>query len=500
MSNTAGLLTTIKYYADTLITAARQEQPFRLFDLADELKIHIIDQLEGDLAALRALALSCRRLQSLSEPLLYKRRLLRSPPVLKHFLHGVSRRPQRATHIHRLDIRCEYRSVASGFARLPAILEQTTELQDLTLESPYCNFGGGQGKTGRQFAQVQEDMFVLFDRAASEGFTNPLPTTPFQRLRKVELHLTGGDGRYLTLGHYSKSLFKSPTLQELTISCVQVESDTFALAEYEAMKHTTPLKRLTLIECDFTMLSIVCILMLPKALEVLKLGENCYHLHNPTGHTCLCSANTFEFLNKALSSQQKSLEELEYEVSPHDGPPVDHHSPSQDLCDFPKLHTVALKGSRCPAFEEAVWGGGRREGQPPIRVLRISWRKAAMVIPQWFAKDDGESFLAWIWSVVTALPSLQHLHFIFRKTGMLQLPSARRQRITAFESELGKRGVVLWLYEEQRSHCFPPYLYGEIPGYNKLIYASDGRGFDAEYCLDAQAEESDEHIAFDPFD
>jgi len=123
-----------------------------------------------------------------------------------------------------------------------------------------------------------------------------------------------------------------------------------------------------------------------------------------------------------------------------------------------------------------------------------------MVIPQWFAKDDGESFLAWIWSVVTALPSLQHLHFTFRKTGMLQLPSARRQRITAFESELGKRGVVLWLYEEQRSHCFPPYLYGEIPGYNKLIYASDGRGFDAEYCLDAQAEESDEHIAFDPFD
>ncbi|KAK4961399.1 hypothetical protein LTR10_001889 [Elasticomyces elasticus] len=468
MSNTAGLLTTIKCYADTLITAARQEQSFRLFDLADELKIHIIDQLEGDLATLRALALSCRRLQSLSEPLLYKGRLLRSPPVVKHFLHGVSRRPQRATHIQRLDIRCEYRSVPSGFARLPALLEQTTELQDLTLESPYCNFGGGQGKTGRQFAQVQEDMFALFDRAASEGFTNPLPTTPFQRLRKVELHLTGGDGRYLTLGRYSKSLFKSPTLQELTISCVQVRGDTFTLAEYEAVKHTTPLKRLTLIECDFTMLSIV--------------------------------GNTFEFLRKALSSQQKSLEELEYEVSPHDGPPFDHHSPSQDLCDFPKLYTVALKGSRCPAFEQAVWGGGRREGQPPIRVLRISWRKASMVIPQWFAKDDGESFLAWIWSVVTALPSLQHLHFTFRKTGMLKLPSARRQKITAFESEFGKRGVVLWLYEEQRSHCFPPYLYGEVPGHNKLVYASDGRGFDAEYCLDAQVEESDEYMGVDPFD
>ncbi|KAK5694275.1 hypothetical protein LTR97_009897 [Elasticomyces elasticus] len=468
MSNTAGLLTTIKCYADTLITAARQEQSFRLFDLADELKIHIIDQLEGDLATLRALALSCRRLQSLSEPLLYKRRLLRSPPVVKHFLHGVGRRPQRATHIQRLDIRCEYRSVPSGFARLPALLEQTTELQDLTLESPYCNFGGGQGKTGRQFAQVQEDMFALFDRAASEGFTNPLPTTPFQRLRKVELHLTGGDGRYLTLGRYSKSLFKSPTLQELTVSCVQVRGDTFTLAEYEAVKHTTPLKRLTLIECDFTMLSIV--------------------------------GNTFEFLRKALSSQQKSLEELEYEVSPHDGPPFDHHSPSQDLCDFPKLHTVALKGSRCPAFEQAVWGGGRREGQPPIRVLRISWRKASMVIPQWFANDDGESFLTWIWSVVTGLPSLQHLHFTFRKTGMLKLPSARRQKITAFESELGKRGVVLWLYEEQRSHCFPPYLYGEVPGYNKLVYASDGRGFDAEYCLDAQAEESDEYMGVDPFD
>ncbi|KAK5722684.1 hypothetical protein LTR15_005916 [Elasticomyces elasticus] len=458
MSNTAGLLTTIACYADKLITAARQEQSFRLFDLADELKIHIIDQLEGDLATLRALALSCRRLQSLSEPLLYKRRLLRSPPVVKHFLHGVSRRPQRATHIKRLDIRCEYRSVPSGFARLPALLEQTTELQDLTLESPYCNFGGGQGKTGRQFAQVQEDMFALFDRAASEGFTNPLPTTPFQRLRKVELHLTGGDGRYLTLGRYSKSLFKSPTLQELTVSCVQVRGDTFTLAEYEAVKHTTPLKRLTLID-----------------------------------------GNTFEFLRKALSSQQKSLEELEYEVSPHDGPPVDHHSPSQDLCDFPKLHTVALKGSRCPAFEEAVWGGGQREGQPPIRVLRISWRKASMVIPQWFANDDGESFLTWIWSVVTGLPSLQHMHFTFRKTGMLKLPSARRQKITAFESELGKRGVVLWLYEEQRSHCFPPYLYGEVPGYNKLVYASDGRGFDAEYCLDAQAEGSDEDMV-DPLD
>ncbi|TKA75087.1 hypothetical protein B0A55_05595 [Friedmanniomyces simplex] len=476
--------------------------PFRLFDLADELIVNIIEHLHDDLATLRALALCSRRLQSLSEPLLYRRRFLRIPSSVDRLLQTTNQRPPRAECIHDLEVRCQLsRSANDGFASLPLLLEQATNLRSLTLESPFCN-SRALGAKRQQYAGEQDGVFALFHRAAAaEPLLAQSPILPFQHLRSVELHLTGSNSRYCMFLYSRAGLFLSPTLHELTLSCakffdVSFEPSTEGGSDIVLGKEgTTPLKRLTMIECDITSLrALACILALPKALEFLHIGENCHHRFEPAGGTSLCSQHPVDFFDRALACQQHSLEELVYEVPFYDPSPP-HYScrSSQGFRNFRKLHTVTCTGLRCPAFEEALWGGDRRAPQPPLRTLKIGWQVSESETPQWFADDDGASFISFFRSLIVALPGLRDLQLTCRPSGStnwLEEPQ-RTSSLEAFALELRSKGVLFRLYEKGYSSCYPPYLYNETPGKDELMYASDERGFTRDQAESGGADDAD---------
>lgn len=93
----------------------------------------------------------------------------------------------------------------------------------------------------------------------------------------VVLHLNGPESPYWSIDKRSISLFQLPSLQRLTLSCVNIEDDLVVKA-----RSFTSLKHLTLEESNITHKGLICILSLPKALESLYLGQPSHHHINQT--------------------------------------------------------------------------------------------------------------------------------------------------------------------------------------------------------------------------
>lgn len=86
----------------------------------------------------------------------------------------------------------------------------------------------------------------------------------------VVLHLNGADSPYWTIDKRSISLFQLPSLQRLTLSCVNIEGDVVNGIQARSF---TSLKHLYLEESNITHKGLLGILSLPKALETLYLGQ-----------------------------------------------------------------------------------------------------------------------------------------------------------------------------------------------------------------------------------
>jgi len=245
----------------------------RLLDLADELLVDIVEYLDGDHLSLRALALTSSQLQGFAEPVLYRRYFVHTPYSLSRLLHSAVIRQRE--HIQVLDARCKFSLVDDNpWKALPRLIEHARKLQDLTIESPLCNedhWAGEHSPVHREYPEVLASLSLLFHRAACRDATVAPDDRPLRNLRRLELHMNGVNQRYWQIQEHSRSLFTSPTIEDLTISCAQ-----FDLAEFgtELPKATTPLKRLTLIECNLTLLAVWCILRMPKALQYLHLGTS----------------------------------------------------------------------------------------------------------------------------------------------------------------------------------------------------------------------------------
>lgn len=88
----------------------------------------------------------------------------------------------------------------------------------------------------------------------------------------MTLHLTGlrDRERYLDITTDLSPLFAHPSVQDLTMSCVNIYE---AYTERILAMPRTPLKRLTLIECNIGLEALDNLLSLPRALEHLYLGK-----------------------------------------------------------------------------------------------------------------------------------------------------------------------------------------------------------------------------------
>lgn len=253
---------------------------FPLFELADELILHIIESLEGDNATLCQLARTCRRLQVIAESLIYRHIFIRTAGQAMKLQDSLNARPSRWTAIQELDGRCKHNgqkidptgAMVEVFDLLPALLDGARSLREITVESPDCNYERWASRdVGRGNWGVRLSALFAPLRAAA-GWTSASPAQrPLQSLSKLTLHLNGEGERYWWIKtDETACIFAQPALQELTISC--------AAFDYNALYgiagvNRSALRRLTLIECHISHDLLHDLLSIPQALQYLHLGK-----------------------------------------------------------------------------------------------------------------------------------------------------------------------------------------------------------------------------------
>ena len=102
----------------------------------------------------------------------------------------------------------------------------------------------------------------------------------------MTLHLSGptgetdvlvdGERRYWEIGKEFSTMLAHPSIQNLTLSCADIHG---SLIRQIKNLPLTPLKRLTLIECNIDLAALDAILSRPRALEHLYLGNECPSLY-----------------------------------------------------------------------------------------------------------------------------------------------------------------------------------------------------------------------------
>lgn len=111
--------------------------PFRLFDLPDELIIAILD-LITTFSDLRSLACTCRRVQAIVEPQIYRKIFIRTEAQAVALLGALDKAPWRAKAVISFEARCKYLKF-SNVNRCSDVVRRLPSLQEYVIESPYCN-------------------------------------------------------------------------------------------------------------------------------------------------------------------------------------------------------------------------------------------------------------------------------------------------------------------------------------------------------------------------
>ena len=269
-----------------------------LHDLPDELLLSIAECLEGNRKALQSLVLTCRRLQDLSEPTLYRSIFFRDPKKLRRLIDAIEDTPRRKCGIRSIDARCMFNrnprtTGTAAFNGLGLLLWHASKTTELIIESPFCNGGWKHANEGSGFRRTVNSWFDPI-RGAVPGyrFTGPnifpginrSTAEPLRSLKKLTLHLSGVGREFLTLSPTYAAVFLHPTLEELHISSVNVPATT---ASHHPPGFRSRLRRLTLEEVNVTIDGLRNILRLPQSLEYLFIGE---YPQSATLHTLMAVA------------------------------------------------------------------------------------------------------------------------------------------------------------------------------------------------------------------
>lgn len=86
----------------------------------------------------------------------------------------------------------------------------------------------------------------------------------------MTLHLSGSK-RYWIFDSQFVQILSHPTLINLTLSCAELHEDELHVLQ---QRPKSPLRKLTLIECNVTLGALAYILCLPQALEEFHLGKH----------------------------------------------------------------------------------------------------------------------------------------------------------------------------------------------------------------------------------
>jgi len=135
-----------------------------LLDLAEELVLNILEQIDSQLA-LCNLARTCSRLQELTEPYIYSTVLIRTGSNAESLLESLLARPKRLSSI--LDLAIRYRHDSEqGIEVLCPVISKLRKLRRLHVEAPCCNDGHWSVGRGHRWESAGRiDIGELFETA-----------------------------------------------------------------------------------------------------------------------------------------------------------------------------------------------------------------------------------------------------------------------------------------------------------------------------------------------
>ncbi|KAK4543355.1 hypothetical protein LTR36_005714 [Oleoguttula mirabilis] len=306
---------------------------------------------------------------------------------------------------------------------------------------------------------------------------------PLQELRKLTLHLNGAGREFWTVQGIYGFIFAHPSLQELHMSSANLPRNTTELIPRGSK---TPLKQLTLDECNITVEALQSILSYPTGLQYLYIGENLYSLDEeryPAGqdYNQLCEREPAAFI-AALSQQQHSLETLVY---------------SPQIIPFPRLARPATAGLSLNAFCQLC----EVDLPQPCRILRnllasdltappkLTKLSASGLRYEWLFdfedvgpnSEPGMRVPSVIQNAASALPNLKELVLCFERLYLSTDTTTGfpgDMNIATAGKFLQQRGVTLRILQEpSRTSCVRPILYGEAEKEDTLVYTNDDVGF-----------------------
>ncbi len=112
---------------------------------------------------LRSFASTCSKLQPLTEAALYHTVFHRTGDAAVQLVETIEALPARAKYIQIIDSRCKWQK-RMGLKSLASVIEQATNLRELTIESPYCKYA-----YGKEAAEWRETMYALLRPICLEG-------------------------------------------------------------------------------------------------------------------------------------------------------------------------------------------------------------------------------------------------------------------------------------------------------------------------------------------
>jgi hypothetical protein len=309
---------------------------------------------------------------------------------------------------------------------------------------------------------------------------------------QVTLHGHGPDERKFIFGRCAV-VFLHPTLKRITISCSNFDAKITHADITDSQRRSTPLKSLTLIECNVNVQFLDVVLSLPKALKELDIGER---LHAFPG--CMPSNDTTTrtsqpaFL-KALIRQADSLEHLSHvggatQYLPRKYPTIDD--------DSPKLRHLSNLRSLSLGIETMLLTHLQRDDYPDslheLKVMDVSWANNLRGVSEDTLRHPGR-VLSHCTDVVKGMSRPVNLSILFNNPNPEQIlstiPTANialvlqsiidgplRTPMYTLSSLLRSSSRHLALLTSKFSSklsYIPPYMYGEEVPFEEKFYESD---------------------------
>jgi len=503
------------------IAARNAKFEFPITDLPNELVAHIIEFI-NDISALRNLACSCHRLQHLTEPVLWRKLLVRERQRLRRTLDAYGSRRERAAALQVLNVPCKSES-GNDMSGLASVIRKAQNLKELMIESPSCNLADFEAD--EVWRPMMDQLFLPFQHAIGDGLFIPKPLQKLTRRKSlhyhrgsklhstslslwfvaqsltrptVTLHLNGPKSPYWTPDHRSLPIFLHPTLKYLKLACVNFPDDLFNEVTERA---TTPLQHLVLEECNITHRGLHGLLALPKALEHLYLGENCHNERQFPNHEVAPSYNHLfrrdaEATVEAIGQQKHSLRSLTYVAAS-----VYSWSTGQLLggvlqprrggidaafADFIELESVTAIGSSS-GFERAVMSS-----VPPPKLRYLTYQaENPLTSPQGSSQrhngDEAEmdrrlvALLPFLRAPSSSVPpGFKSLKIIYQRahTQFVELTREKQTHVEKTAKALkAVYGADLTVGFKSFRGYYPPFLYGEREPEEQMIFDSEKGGF-----------------------